>query len=217
MIRAALINLNRIGETDRKRILSRADQETGLRYAESFSRKKGVMQAVGHDLLRSLLAYTLDIPIERIRMNHTGKGRPILTVDGVSCERWPYASLSHSRDMAVACIADEPVGCDIEIARICPPQAVRGFFSEADASRLAEYPGMFTRLWVRRESLIKVFGGSVDTKALPLFDTNEVLRRTGCRFYEGESKDGVLIEIASKTKDPKLQIEWEKKNEYTGG
>ena len=109
-----------------------------------------------------------------------------------------HVSLSHAAGHVAAVAAHAPCGIDVETARSAPPP--RGVLSgpeeawvagEADAGRA------FTRLWVRKEALVKAGAGSLE-KA----DTVDVLaggrpsdRASG--FVLQEWSDGAAVGICA--------------------
>lgn len=72
-------------------------------------------------------------------------------------------SLSHSGNMVVCAVSEEPVGCDVEEIRKAPKGVAERYFSEGEQAYLSqlsgdEYDREFFRLWTMKESYVKMTG-----------------------------------------------------------
>lgn len=115
-------------------------------------------------LLAAILAerYAID-PLPGIGREESGK--PVLIGEGM-----PHFSLSHcSRGIMVA-VDDRPVGCDIEeIVDDCPPGLLEVAFSDGERNRIVSSPDPrleLTRLWTRKEAMVKRSGDIADDPRL---------------------------------------------------
>jgi len=74
-----------------------------------------------------------------------------------------FFSLSHSGDWAACTLSDQQVGVDVQVLSEYNARVSERCFSKEEAKVLAQLSGEerdreFTRLWVRKESLVKYFG-----------------------------------------------------------
>lgn len=113
--------------------------------------------AAAHLLVRACAAEVLGVPAHRVRLEQrcprcgeAGHGRP-----SVAGEPGLYVSLSHTRGYVAAVAATVPCGVDVETvaasiprAAVTPPEQ-RWLDAQPDPLRA------FTRLWVRKEALVK--------------------------------------------------------------
>ncbi len=75
-----------------------------------------------------------------------------------------YCSMSHCALGAAAAVHDAPVGIDMEVVRPYNSRIARYICSAEEVQKIedAENPDLaFTELWTKKESCIKLFGGSV--------------------------------------------------------
>ena len=70
-----------------------------------------------------------------------------------------FFSISHSKDVCAAAIADVPVGVDVEVCRSnYNARMVERSLTEAEK---AAFDGDFTRLWCRKEAVAKMTGKGI--------------------------------------------------------
>ena len=102
-----------------------------------------------------------------------------LDCDGV------YFNLSHSGDMVLCAISDDPVGCDIEKAANAPMEVAERYFSDSErqyingAENADEKNRRFFRLWTMKESYLKMTGEGMSLspeRVEIVLDTQIVLR-----------------------------------------
>lgn len=72
-------------------------------------------------------------------------------------------SLSHSGNLVLCAVSEEPVGCDIERLREAPKGVAERYFSDAEQAYLSrfsadEYDRKFFRIWTMKESYVKMTG-----------------------------------------------------------
>ena len=78
-----------------------------------------------------------------------------------------YFNLSHSQDMVLCAVSENPVGCDIEKVTNAPLEVAEHYFSQkecqyiADASNSADADHRFFRLWTLKESYMKMTGEGI--------------------------------------------------------
>ena len=86
-------------------------------------------------------------------------GKPYI-VDG------PYFSLSHCKEAIAVTISDKPIGIDVESIRPAKEELIARVMSEGERRELSELSGeqkdrMFTRLWTRKEAIVKAQGTGI--------------------------------------------------------
>ena len=137
-------------------------------------------------------------------------------------------SLSHSGDLVVCAVSDEPVGCDVERLREAPKGVAERYFSDGEQAYLSrfsgdEYDKAFFRLWTMKESYVKMTGeglGAVQGEyelAIDrrVYDWHEgsvrVLRNGEIQGYYMDSVElqGHIISICAEECVP-LEVIWEK-------
>ena len=72
-------------------------------------------------------------------------------------------SLSHSGNLVLCAVSEEPVGCDVEEIRKAPERVAERYFSCGEQEYLSqfaeeEYDRAFFRLWTMKESYVKMTG-----------------------------------------------------------
>ncbi|MGC4892338.1 4'-phosphopantetheinyl transferase family protein [Micromonospora sp. DT31] len=119
---------------------------------------------VAHGALRVLAGQAVGTAPAALTWRPGRHGKPFLTGPGAGL----HTSLSYSGDLvAVALSADRPVGVDLEHVAPGgdPVSASARFFHPDEARHVAAAPDhdararRFTRLWVRKEALVKAAGG----------------------------------------------------------
>ena len=89
-------------------------------------------------------------------------------------------SLSHSGNMVICAVSEEPVGCDVEEVRKAPKGVAERYFSESEQAYLSsfsgkEYDKAFFWLWTMKESYVKMTGEGLKVP----FDAYEVIASVG--------------------------------------
>ena len=131
-----------------------ADRQEKMHRLRTDNRKK--QSAVAYLLLVHALRHArlmFDLP------KLTGEGKPVI----VGREDIHF-SLSHCPVGAAAVVSDVPVGVDIEVIRPYNPKVARFVCSDAEIEEieLSEDPAIaFTTAWTKKESCIKLYGGSI--------------------------------------------------------
>lgn len=127
--------------------------------AERLLKKEDRLLSVGASLmLRSVLKINSD---EEMLYNEHGK--PYL-------EHGPCFSISHSGNTAVLVVSENEIGADIEKLRTPDIRIAKRSFSEEEAELAMLSPENFTRLWTRKEAVLKLLGAgfSVSPKNIDL-------------------------------------------------
>ena len=127
----------------------------------------GFLQADSSLLSRKLLALSQHIEIKNIRLETKAARKPFAyRPDGSEI----FFNISHSSDIFGLCIADSPVGLDVEVIRPIPNAAklAKRFFSAIEHQQIAEMDEtsaslQFLKLWTRKEAVIKAAGVGVPT------------------------------------------------------
>lgn len=120
-----------------------------------------------------------------------------------------YFNLSHSSDMVLCAVSENPVGCDIEKVTDAPMEVAEHYFSKkeclyiANASNLTDAYRRFFRLWTMKESYMKMTGEgmSLSPNRIEIDINNMTVLRDGvlqsCEFQDN-SIDGYEITICTK-------------------
>lgn len=140
------------------RRLSPQETARATRIVRAAQRRRYVVARSG---LRVLLAQALGQEARDVPLADDEYGKPILT--GPAQGRLAF-NMSHSGDFALIAIGTpSAIGVDLEL--IAPPRAgvAKNFFSAAENEALAALSGAalaagFTRLWTRKEAVIKAVG-----------------------------------------------------------
>lgn len=141
--------------------------------AERLLRREDRLLSLGTGLmLRSVLKITSDGDV--IYNEH---GKPYL-------EHGPCFSISHSGGIAVLAVSEDGIGADIEKLRTPNMRIVKRFFSEEEAVPAMLSPKSFTRLWTRKEAVLKLLGTglSVSPKKINLGLQQREYKLFGIKF-----------------------------------
>ena len=105
-----------------------------------------------------------------------------------------FFNLSHSHDMVMCAISDQPVGCDIEKVRDVKGNMAARFFSEKEVAYIREAKDekdMFFRLWTIKESYMKMTGEGLK---LGLENVKVDIGDAICIFHKGKVQDCTVKE-----------------------
>ena len=174
-------------ESIREEILAQMPPDVRARTAACMRKDKAFQIAAADWYMRRLAAEAgLGTP-ETIRIGHEESGKPFLLSGRERIGR--HISISHCGGCLYLCMAEEPIGCDVEGIRTMPVNdALKGFFSEADleAIRGADEPGtLLTRIWTRREAFAKLTGIMEGLRKRDFHDREAARRKYGVLFTEG--------------------------------
>lgn len=76
-------------------------------------------------------------------------------------DRSIYFNLSHSGSFVACALSGRPVGVDIQVMRRCRMELVKRYFSDTEQKEIqnsTDRDATFTRIWTRKESLLKAVG-----------------------------------------------------------
>lgn len=107
---------------------------------------------LGYSLLQSLLN-EIDTKFPKPVFEYTKYGKPYLKNIPL------FFNISHSKDIVICAISDEEIGIDIEYLRPFNEAIAKKFFPEIPNNDV-----IFTKEWVKLESLIKASGKSIFSK-----------------------------------------------------
>ena len=150
-----------------------------------------------------LLACMLkDAGVDDMRLDYGEHGKPRLR----ACPEIHF-NLSHSGTMVACAVACEPVGVDVE-QRIAYEQRLAEFcFGHNERAWILEQPDVdeaFTRMWVRKESYLKLSGiGLVDD--LPSIDVVPKAAQKGDLWFWERELGGYALSICTHH-EPRVQL-----------
>lgn len=115
-------------------------------------------------------------------------------------------NLSHSGNLVLCAVSDEPVGCDVELVRKAPMQVAERYFSSDEQVYLSQfskeaYDREFFRLWTKKESYAKMTGEGLGA----MLGKGEI---EDCHISEVEVQ-GYAISVCAKASAP-IEVIWEK-------
>lgn len=118
--------------------------------------------------LRLILGHYLGCPAPSIHFATTPRGKPFL--DPATHTQRLCFNVSHSHELALcALMHNRPVGVDLEHHRTVVEMAriVERFFSPAERAWFqktpaSDQPGLFFRIWTRKEACLKAMGYGID-------------------------------------------------------
>jgi 4'-phosphopantetheinyl transferase len=129
-------------------ILDDAERKRARAFPRAEDRRR--FQVV-HAAARCVVGRRLGVAPAELRWVVGPHGKPELT-GGL------HVSLSYGTDLCLLAVAHRPVGVDVQ--RSEPADAIaQRFFPLAETRALVSAPDGYTRLWVRKEALVKAAGG----------------------------------------------------------
>ncbi|GAA3465981.1 4'-phosphopantetheinyl transferase family protein [Nonomuraea roseola] len=159
-VRVWRVDLDRAGAPRGWRLLSGAERERALAFADPAERRRYV---VAHAALRTVLGGLCGVPADRLGFGRDGSGRPCLLPLG----RRPVPDFNLSHSGAWALVATAPpgvrVGVDVERVRgFDHLELARRFYQPEEVARLrAAGPDGFFRLWTAKEAYVKASGAGL--------------------------------------------------------
>lgn len=176
----------------------------------NMKQEKNRRQSMGAGLLlqKVLALYHM----ENTRIRNTLYGKP--EVEGLEF------NLSHSDNLVVCAVSNEPIGCDVEKIRKASLGVVERYFSKCEQIYLSQFSGReynknFFKLWTMKESYVKMTGEGLrvpfKSYAIVFEDENARVVRNAeaqpCHLSSVEVQDYV-ISICAKSCAP-LELIWE--------
>lgn len=187
---ARLISMEE-AEKVRKDILAQAPPDVKARTASCMRKDKAFQIAAADWYMRRMAAEEGLGTADDIRVGHETSGKPFLISGGEHAGK--HISVSHCSGYIYLCMADSPIGCDVERIRRFPANdGLKGFFSERDlaAIRAADRPDdLLIRIWTRREAFAKLTGIVEGLRSRSFHDREAAEKEYGIRFTEGQEKD----------------------------
>ncbi|GII84199.1 hypothetical protein Ssi03_21890 [Sphaerisporangium siamense] len=116
--------------------------------------------AAAHFVTRRILGRYLDLPAEAVEFQYGENGKPALRPDPARPDL--RFNLSHSGPLALLAVAvGRDVGVDVERVRsgVSARAIAERRFDREGAEAVAADPGVFFRLWTRKEACVKASGG----------------------------------------------------------
>lgn len=115
--------------------------------------EKSRRQSLGAGLLLNRVLGYYGVKTSGILVGEHGKPE----VDGICF------NLSHSGELVVCAVSEQPVGCDVEKVREAPKGVAERFFGESERAYLEQFSGRaydeaFFRFWTMKESYVKMTG-----------------------------------------------------------
>ena len=134
------------------------------------------------------------------------KGKPYLK-EGVAGRKQLFFNLSHSGEYAVCTIADEEIGCDIQVIGAVRERLIERYLHRKEAMYIGtegepedSRSRRFTRIWTMRESYTKMTGEGLTVMEDFYVDCsgeiNRVLRRTNHQTDAYEPVRAAFEEVA---------------------
>lgn len=125
---------------------------------------KGAVRQASSSAWNLLYRMLISMDIMPGHVSFTEKGKPYFP-DSDIC-----FSISHSADICVVAVADRQVGVDVEAIRDnYKPHLIRRTLT---ASEMEAFDGDFTRMWCRKEALVKMSGEGIQSYPFNI-DTTE--------------------------------------------
>lgn len=149
--------------------------------------EKARRQSMGAGLLlQKILA---PYQIEETALSEGIHGKPM--ADGIEF------NLSHSGNLVICAVSNQPVGCDAEEEREAPQGVAERFFSEKEQRYLnqcsdASYSREFFRLWTMKESYVKMTGEGL---SIPMKEYEIVIDSHISVFRKGKIQNCHISEI----------------------
>lgn len=133
--------------------LCRSKYERALKYRNMSDR---MLCILGDYEVRRLVSSILGINAEEVSVVPDGRGRPLIAEPA---DPGLFCSISHSGDIACACVDTCPVGIDIELVRPYDHDVAEAVCSSEELSYIAENGDVgFFRIWTAKESYLKCLG-----------------------------------------------------------
>lgn len=154
-----------------------------------------------------------------LALYHMEKATPSVGEHGKPQIEGLQFNLSHSGNIVICAVSDEPVGCDVEQLRKAPQAVAERFFTENEKAYLSQFSGeaydiAFFRLWTMKESYVKMTGEGIGLTIGVyeiVVDEEEKVLRDGeiqeCYLSEIEM-DGYIISVCAKN-SAHVEVIWE--------
>ena len=177
---------------------------------QNMKQEKSRKQSMGVGLLLQKVLALYHMQDSKVFVDEHGKPK----VEGLEF------SLSHSGNLVLCAVSEEPVGCDIERLREAPKGVAERYFSDAEQAYLShfsadEHDREFFRIWTMKESYVKMTGEGLRVS----FEAYEIaMEDTGARVIRhGEMQscylstmelEGHIMSICAES-SASVEIIWE--------
>ena len=173
--------------------------------------EKSRKQSMGAGLLLQKVLALYHMQDSQVFVDEHGKPR----IEGLEF------NLSHSGNLVICAVSEQPVGCDVEEVRKAPKGVAERYFSCREQEYLSqfaeeEYDRAFFRLWTMKESYVKMTGEGL---GVPLEVYEIVIEDMGARVIrDGEVQEcyvsvveisGYIISICAES-SAHVDVIWEK-------
>lgn len=118
-----------------------------------------------------------------------------------------HFNLSHSGTLAVCAVADVPVGVDVEVVHDHGEDVARYCYQPQELSWLSQTPNRalaFTRLWVRKESYIKLTGTGLSREPRSFSALPGDPMENNAIFREFDIQDALICVCSFATREVRL-------------
>jgi len=159
--------------------------------------EKSRKQSMGAGLLLQKVLALYHMQDSQVFVDEHGKPR----IEGLEF------NLSHSGNLVICAVSEQPVGCDVEEVRKAPKGVAERYFSCREQEYLSqfaeeEYDRAFFRLWTMKESYVKMTGEGL---GMPFEEYEVVASAVSCEETCRKSADGQHPECAQVMRDGKKQ------------
>lgn len=209
MVKVYLADISKIADPSEASELLGQLPVDRIKKISKMRQEKSRRQSLGAGLLLNrVLGY---YGVEPTSVTVGAHGKP--EVDGICF------NLSHSGELVVCAVSENPIGCDVENLREAPKGVAERFFSESEKKYLEQFFGhaydeAFFRLWTMKESYVKMTGEGM---GLPegtyelLVGEQAKVRRDGkiqdCHMSEVVAQDYIISICAESSAH--VEIIWE--------
>ena len=170
-------------------------QERRERAARFRNRQGAVNMLAGEALARHMVCARAGLKNEQLVIAPDQHGKPqIVGVPGL------HFNVSHSGDLVVCALSDDPIGADIELIRTANLRIAERFFRDDEYKYLISYTdsldAAFFRIWTMKESYIKQLGKGLGI-ALDSFSVFEIERQGRHVFHTVDVRPDACCRICA--------------------
>ena len=152
-----IATINDLDDEEYRYIFTKVSENTRQRANACLNTRKAKSIIMGEYLARCEISRYLKIPFEKVNIQKSSSSNNKLVVLGFSTCHFSY---SHSGDYILIAVADQPIGCDIQVFKKIKIIADT-FFTKADTKYIldsAEYEKALAEIWSLKESYFKYTG-----------------------------------------------------------
>ena len=174
--------------------LPRERQEKAERFLRTEDRVLSVLTGL---MLQKVLGYSDSKPLRFFE-----HGKPYM-------DNSPFFSISHSGDLAVLAVSENPVGVDVQNMMPFSQGILSRSFTKEERDYIGEDPVRFFRLWTRKEAAVKLTGDglSVPLRSFSVLPINEEVNVSGKKFFiQTEVWEKAVLSVAYMEKDEPITV-----------